>query len=130
MGMLRGVVAAGLVGSIVIAVIGWMTRDEKGGWSALTGAALAFAVILAGLLAVRLVLSGDAGASIAGALVVYLGQLILLVAAVLVLREAAWLDGRAFAAGAIAETVLLQVGQIGGYLRARHELYPRQGVES
>lgn len=45
-------------------------------------------------------------------------------AAVLALRGADWLDGRPFALSAIAQTVLMQVGQIVGYARARHEIAP------
>ncbi len=127
-GMVRGVLAAGMVGSLVIATAGWVLRDEEGGWSALAGAGLAFGAILVGLLAMRLVIAGDPGISMAGALVVYLGQLILVALVVLALRDAGWLDGRAFAGGAIAETVLLQVGQIAGYVRGRHEIYPEGGA--
>ena len=45
-------------------------------------------------------------------------------AAFLVLRGADWLDGRAFAAAAVIETLVWQVGQLLGFRRARHEIYP------
>ena len=63
----------------------------------------------------------------AGALVVYLGQLIALVAVLLVLRDQPWLHGRAFALGAIITTVAVQVGQVSGYARGRHTLFPAAG---
>lgn len=126
-GMLRGVVLAGTIGTLVIATIGWALRDERGGLSALLGAGLAFVVILIGLLAMRLVISGDAGATMAGAFVVYIGQLVVLAAAIGLLSGRDWLDGPAFAAAAIAGTILLQVGQISGYVRSRHVLYPNGG---
>ena len=34
------------------------------------------------------------------------------------------LDGRAFALSAIAQTLVMQVGQVVGYVRARHEISP------
>lgn len=125
--MRRGVLAAGLAGTAVLTLAGALTKGVDGALSALAGSLLAFVVILVGLLAISLVVAGDPGASMAGAGVVYLGQLILLVAAMLVLREAAWLDGTITAVSAIVATVVLQVGQLTGYVRARHVIYPQGG---
>ena len=127
-GMLRGVVLAGCVGSTVIATVGWMAKGEQAGWSALAGALTAFAVIVLGLVAMRLIIAGDPGVSMAGSLVVYIGQLIVLVAILLAVRDRSWLHGAAFAAAAVAQTVILQVGQVIGYSRARHEIYPEAGA--
>ena len=126
--MTRGVLISGMLGTVILTTIGWALRGESGGLSALSGALLAFAVILLGLLAMRVVIVGHAGMSMAGAFVVYLGQLILLVAAILVLRDQSWVDGRALALAAIVQTVASQVGQIAGYVRARHEIYPHGGA--
>lgn len=125
--MRRGVLATGLAGTAVLTLAGALTKGVDGALSALAGSLLAFVVILVGLLAISLVVAGDPGASMAGAGVVYLGQLILLVAAMLVLREAAWLDGTITAVSAIVATVVLQVGQLTGYVRARHVIYPQGG---
>lgn len=125
--MRRGVLAAGLAGTAVLTLAGALTKGVDGALSALAGSLLAFVVILVGLVAISLVVAGDPGASMAGAGVVYLGQLILLVAAMLVLREAAWLDGTITAVSAIVATVVLQVGQLTGYVRARHLVYPQGG---
>ena len=125
--MRRGVLAAGLAGTAVLTLAGALTKGVDGALSALAGSLLAFVVILVGLVAISLVVAGDPGASMAGAGVVYLGQLILLVAAMLVLREAAWLDGTIAAVSAIVATLLLQVGQLTGYVRARHVVYPQGG---
>ena len=56
----------------------------------------------------------------AGAAVVYIGQIVLIVAALLVLREREWLDGRAFAVAAVGQVLLMQVAQVVGYGRGRH----------
>lgn len=126
-GMRRGVVVAGLAGTAVLTLAGALTKGVDGALSALAGSLLAFVVILVGLVAISLVVAGDPGASMAGAGVVYLGQLILLVAAIAVLREASWLDGTIAAASAVVATLLLQVGQLTGYVRARHVVYPQGG---
>ena len=81
-----------------------------------------------GLLAMRLIIAGDPGVSMAGAFVVYIGQLVALVAILLLVRDRSWLEGAAFAAAALVQTVVLQVGQITGYARARHEVYPQGGA--
>lgn len=125
--MLRGVAIAGLVGTLTISLTALALRGADGGASALLGALLAFGVILLGLVAIRAVLAGDAGISMAGAFVVYLGQLMLLAAAILVLAEQPWLEGPVLAVAVVVQTVLLQVGQIHGYVRSRHVLYPESG---
>lgn len=126
-GMRRGVLVSGLAGTAILTAAGALTKGVDGALSALAGSLLAFVVILVGLVALSLVISGDPGASMAGAGVVYLGQLILLVAAMVSLREASWLDGTITAVSAIVATVLLQVGQLTGYVRARHVIYPQGG---
>lgn len=108
----------------VIAVVAWLWRGQTGALSALIGALVVVGFFIIGHFGVRAVVAGEPGLSIAGAFVVYLGQLITLVAVFLVLRRAGWLDGRAFAAGAIVQTLVWQVGQVVGFRRGRHEIYP------
>lgn len=108
----------------VIAVVAWLWRGQTGALSALIGALVVVGFFIVGHFGVRAVVAGEPGLSIAGAFVVYLGQLITLVAVFLVLRRAGWLDGRAFAAGAIVQTLVWQVGQVVGFRRGRHEIYP------
>ena len=107
--------------------VGGLTKGADGALSALAGSLLAFVVLLLGLLAITLIVAGDPAVSMAGAGVVYLGQLIVLVAAIAVLREATWLDGSMAALSAVVATVLLQVGQLTGYVRSRHVIYPQGG---
>ena len=49
-------------------------------------------------------------------------------AAVAVLREMSWLDGRTAALSAIVATVVLQAGVVAGYVRARHLIHPTGAV--
>ncbi len=126
-GMRRGVLVSGAVGAAVVTAGGAIAGGTSGALSALTGAALAFVVILVGLLAITLVIAGEPNLSMAGAGLVYLGQLILLVGAIAVLHDASWLHGQITAAAAIVETLMLQVGQMSGYVRSRHVIYPQGG---
>lgn len=126
-GMRRGVLVSGVAGTAVLTLVGAMAKGADGALSALAGSLLALVVILIGLVAISFVVAGDPAASMASAGVVYLGQLIILVAAIAVLREATWLVGTIAAIAAVVETVLLQVGQLTGYVRARHVIYPQGG---
>ncbi|HEX5968601.1 MAG TPA: hypothetical protein VFY88_09000 [Intrasporangium sp.] len=108
----------------VIALGAWLWRGHAGALSGLVGALVVVGFFVVGHFGVRAVVAGEPGLSIAGAFVVYLGQLITLVAVFLVLRRVGWLDGRAFAAGAILQTLVWQVGQVVGFRRGRHEIYP------
>jgi hypothetical protein len=123
-GMRRGVLVAGVVGTVLITAVAAVAKGGDAALSALAGSLLAFFVVLTGLVAISLIVAGDVGTSMAGAGVVYLGQLIILVAAVAALREMAWLDGRTAALSAVAAAVLLQVGVIAGYVRSRHLIHP------
>ncbi|WP_068262524.1 hypothetical protein [Janibacter limosus] len=123
-GMRRGVLVAGLVGTALLTIGGAVTAGEDGALSALAGSLLAFFVVVTGLVAISLIVAGDVGTSMAGAGVVYLGQLIILFAAVAVLREMPWLDGRTAALSAIVSTVVLQAGVVAGYVRGRHLIHP------
>ena len=122
--MLRGALVPGMVVMPVLATVFWAYAGERAALSALAGAATVLVVLLVGLLGITAVVMGPAATSMAGAGVVYLGQLVIILAIVAVLSRVDWLDGRSFAFSAIAETIVMQVGQIAGYVRARHEIHP------
>ena len=126
-GMRRGVLVSGVAGTALLTLVGATAKGADGALSALAGSLLAFVVILVGLLAITVIVAGDVNTSMAGAGVVYLGQLILLVGALLVLNQSSWLEGNIAAFSAIVATVLLQVGQVTGYVRSRHVIYPQAG---
>jgi ATP synthase protein I len=128
--MLRGAVAPSLVAIPVITVLAWARRGEPGALSALIGAFVAFAIFGVGLFAITKVVDGHPGLTMAGALVVYFGQLIALLFVIVLVRDASWLDGRVFAGGVVAEGLVWQVGQITGFLRGRHQIYDYPSVET
>jgi ATP synthase protein I len=99
-------------------VLGLLRGPGAAGSSAL-GAAIALAAFLSGSWAIGLLLDHLPGAAVVGALTVYLIQLLLLVSAVLVVRELPWVDPLAAAVGLLATALAHQVGQVTGFLRAR-----------
>ncbi|MEO6143036.1 MAG: hypothetical protein ABIP19_03580 [Dermatophilaceae bacterium] len=119
-----------LVAVPVIAAVAWAWRGGHGSLSALVGALVAFVIFGVGLVAIKMVVDGQPGLSLAGAIVVYFGQLIAVVFVIVLLRGASWLDGRAFAGAVLAEGLIWQIGQITGFLRGRHQIYDGPSVES
>jgi hypothetical protein len=122
--MLRTSLLFSAVSLPVIVLVAWLVRGGTGALSALVGVLLAVAFFSLGHLGIKAVVAGEPGLSIAGAFVVYLGQLIALVAAFLVLRRAGWVDGPPFVAAVVVQTLVWQVAQVVGFRRGRHEIYP------
>jgi ATP synthase protein I len=60
---------------------------------------------------------------LAGALAVYLGQIIFLGIIILVLSGARWLDGTAFGLAILVVALVWQVCQVVAFLRMRHSVY-------
>ena len=93
--MLRGALLSGMLALLVLAGAFWAYAGEQAALSALAGAATVLVILVVGLLGITAVVLGPAATSMAGAGVVYLGQLILIATVVLALRGVDWLDGRA-----------------------------------
>ncbi|MCA0336775.1 MAG: hypothetical protein LCH66_07885 [Actinobacteria bacterium] len=118
-GMLRGGALVGLVGAVLAAVLAPLLWGLSALWSAVTATVVTALFFVIGVLGIRAVIGGAPGLSLAGAFVVYLGQLILLAAALLALSRTGWIHGRAFALGAIVQALAWQVGLVMGFARAR-----------
>src|SRR5690606_40393464 len=88
--ILRVAAVVGLASALLITVIAWMIGTETTALSALTGAGVVLIVLVVGILGISVVLAGDTNLSMAGAAIVYIGQIILIVAALLVLRDSEW----------------------------------------
>lgn len=110
---------AGLLGVVLATLTAFALGGESAARSAAAGAGVVLVVLVVGLVGISAVLAADAALSMAGAAVVYIGQIILIVAALLLLREREWLDGRAFAIAAVAQVLVMQVAQVIGYTRGR-----------
>lgn len=119
-----------LVAVPVISAVAWAWRGEHGSLSALIGALVGFVIFGVGLISIKMVVDGQPGFSLAGAMVVYFGQLIAVVFVIVLLRGVSWLDGRAFAGAVLAEGLVWQIGQITGFLRGRHQIYDGPSLKS
>lgn len=117
--ILRYATVAGLGGLLAAGLVAALVGDGGTALSALAGALVVLLVVDTGLLAISAVVASDVSLSMAGAAVVYIGQIVLIVSALLVLRDRDWLDGRAFALAAIGQVLLMQVAQVIGYSRGR-----------
>lgn len=120
----------GLLSMLAITTVAWIVGTEHTALSALTGTLVVYVVLLVGILGISAVVAGDANLSMAGAAIVYIGQIILIVAALLLLRDRDWMDGQAFAIAAIAQVLVMQVAQVIGYNRGRHLLIADLPVDS
>lgn len=116
-----------VLGAATLPVLVGVAALLRGGSGAASAAAAGLVVIgffTLGHVGVRAVVAGEPALSLPGAFIVYVGQIIALVAVFLVLRRAGWMDGSTFAVAAIVMTLVWQVGQVVGFRRARHEIYP------
>lgn len=120
--ILRYATLAGLGGLLASSLVAGLVGDRATVLSALAGALVVLLVVDIGLLAISAVVASEVSLSMAGAAVVYIGQIVLIVAALLVIRDRDWLDGRAFAFAAIGQVLLMQVAQVIGYSRGRQLL--------
>ncbi|HEY5474017.1 MAG TPA: hypothetical protein VIK32_12610, partial [Candidatus Limnocylindrales bacterium] len=66
---------------------------------------------------------------LAGALAVYLGQVIFLGLVILSLSGADWLDGKAFGLSILAVALIWQLAQIGAFIRLRKPVYDEPAQE-
>lgn len=105
--------------ALLTAAVCWALRGPAGGVAAGIGGAIAVLAFVSGTWGVGRLLDHLPGAEVPGALALYLTQLLLLVALVLLVREQDWLDARAAAVGLFATALAYQIGQVGGFLRAR-----------
>ena len=92
-------------------------------WPRLLGVAVAVVFFAAGLAVMKRVVGANPLSVLAGALAVYLGQIIFLGVIILVLSGARWLDGTAFGLAILVVALVWQVCQVVTFLRMRHSVY-------
>ncbi len=105
--------------AVISGVVAGGIRGPGAGVAALVGGLIAIGAFTAGIWGIGLVLKHLPGVEIAGALAVYLIQLLVLVSAVVLVQEQAWLDSRTAALGLFATALAHQIGLVTGYLSAR-----------
>lgn len=121
--MLRGALLPTLAMAPAIVLVLWLARSTRGGLAALLAVAVTIAFFAGGLWVMKRVTNANPLSLLAGALAVYLGQVIFLGVVILGLSGASWLDGTAFGIAALAVTLIWQVGQVLAFVRMRKDVY-------
>lgn len=107
----------------VIVLVFWVTREARGALAALLGVCVALAFFASGLYVMKRVTNDNPLSLLAGALAVYLGQIIFLGLVILTLADAAWLDGQAFGLSVLAVALIWQVVTVVAFVRLRKPVY-------
>jgi len=107
----------------VIVLVFWLTGQARGGLAALLGVVIAVAFFASGLYVMKRVTTANPLSVLAGAIAVYLGQVIFLGIVILLFSGADWLDGQAFGLSVLAVALVWQVGQVVAFVRLRKPVY-------
>lgn len=121
--MLRGALVPSLVAAPLVVVALWVARGSRGGLAALLAVVVTIAFFAGGLAVMKRVTNANPLSLLAGALAVYLGQVLFLGIVIISLSSASWLDGTAFGIAALAITLVWQVGQVVAFVRMRKSVY-------
>jgi ATP synthase protein I len=121
--MLRATVVPMVASVPVIVAVFWVTRQSRGGLAALLGVSIAVAFFASGLYVMGRVTNSNPLSVLAGALAVYLGQVIFLGVVILTLSGVHWLDGTAFGLSVLAVALIWQVCQVMAFMRLRQPVY-------
>jgi ATP synthase protein I len=121
--MLKGALVPSLVVAPLAVLVLWVARGSRGGVAALLAVVVTVAFFAGGLWVMKRVTNANPLSLLAGALAVYLGQVIFLGIVILGLSGASWLDGTAFGVAALAVTLVWQVGQVVAFVRLRKNVY-------
>jgi ATP synthase protein I len=127
--MLRASVIPMLATGPVIVLVFWITREAKGGLAALLGAAIAMAFFASGLYVMGRVTNANPLSVLAGALAVYLGQVIALGVVIVSLSGADWLDRKAFGLSILVVALVWQLCQVVAFMRLRKPVYDEPAGE-
>lgn len=121
--MLRGALVPSLVAAPLVVLALWVARGSRGGLAALLAVVVTIAFFAGGLAVMKRVTNANPLSLLAGALAVYLGQVLFLGIVIISLSRASWLDGTAFGIAALAITLVWQVGQVVAFVRMRKSVY-------
>ena len=127
--MLSGAVIPMAVTAPIIVLGFWITRQTRGGLAALLGVCVAVVFFASGLYVMKRVTNANPLSVLAGAMTVYLGQVIFLGLVILSLSGADWLDGRAFGLSILAVALVWQLSQIRAFVRLRKPVYDETADE-
>lgn len=121
--MLRGALLPTLgTGALTVALFA-VTGGGSGALGSLLGVIVATTFFSVGLAVMARLAGGSPVAFLAAAMAVYLGQILFLAVVIIVLADAPWLDGAAFALSALVVTLAWQLFQVRAFLRMRKPVY-------
>ena len=121
--MLRGAVIPIALTAPVIVSGFWIARQTRGGLSALLGVCVAVVFFASGLYVMKRVTNANPLSVLAGAMAVYLGQVIFLGLVIVSFSSADWLDGTAFGLSILAVAFVWQLAQIRAFMQLRKPVY-------
>ena len=127
--MLSGAVIPMAFAAPVIVLGLWITRQARGGLAAMLGVCIAVVFFASGLFVMKRVTNANPLSVLAGALAVYLGQVIFLGLVIVSLSGADWLDGRAVGLSILAVALVWQLSQIRAFVRLRKPVYDESADE-
>ena len=113
----------------VIVLVFLVTRQTRGGLAAMLGASIAVVFFASGLAVMNRVTNANPLSVLAGAMAVYLGQVIFLGLIILSLSGAGWLDGTAFGLSVLAVALIWQLVQVTAFLKLRKPVYDQPDDE-
>jgi ATP synthase protein I len=121
--MLRATVIPMVAMAPVVVAVFWITRQSRGGLAALLGVCIAVVFFASGLYVMGRVTNANPLSVLAGALAVYLGQVIFLGVVILTFSDAHWLDGTSFGLSVLAVALIWQLSQVMAFMRLRKPVY-------
>ena len=103
--VLKAAVVPTVVVGVLAVVVGAVLKGGNGALGAFLGALVAIVFFVGGQWGIDKVLGGNPDTAMAGALLVYVVQILALFVLIALLKDATWLDGRVFAATIMVCTI-------------------------
>ncbi len=128
--MLRATVLPMVASAPVIVGVCWVVGSARAGLSGLLGIVIALLFFAGGLYVMSRVVRANPLSVLAGALAVYLGQVLFLGVVILSLSGADWLDGTSFGLSVLAVALIWQISQVVAFIRLRKPVYDAAGEQS
>ncbi|MBC7559628.1 MAG: hypothetical protein H7270_09770 [Dermatophilaceae bacterium] len=127
--MLRATVLPMVAPTPVIVGVCWAVGNARAGLSGLLGVMTAVLFFASGLYVMSRVARANPLSVLAGALAVYLGQVLFLGVVILSLSGADWLDGTSFGLSVLAVALIWQLSQVVAFIRLRKPVYDMAGEQ-
>ncbi|MEP7017992.1 MAG: hypothetical protein ABI899_08240 [Actinomycetota bacterium] len=127
--MLHGAVLPMALTAPVIVSGFWIARQTRGGLAALLGVCVAVVFFASGLYVMKRVTNANPLSVLAGAMAVYLGQVIFLGLVIVSFSSADWLDGTAFGLSILAVAFVWQLSQIRAFMQLRKPVYDEAAAD-